>query len=47
MEDTKDILEIDEPAIEASEDDTRDDAPKGKYEALTSAEDDVRRLTGM
>ncbi len=47
MEDTKDILEIDETQVEAPEDDTRDDAPKGKYEALTSAEDDVRRLTGM
>ena len=47
MEDTKDILEIDETQVEALEDDTRDDAPKGKYGALTSAEDDVRRLTGM
>ena len=47
MEDTKDILEIDETQVEAPEDDSRDDAPKGKYEALTSAEDDVRRLTGM
>ena len=47
MEDTKDILEIEEPQVEALEDDTRDDAPMGKYGALTSAEDDVRRLTGM
>ena len=47
MEDTKDILEIDETLVEAQEEDTRDDAPKGKYGALTSAEDDVRRLTGM
>ena len=47
MEDIKDTLEIDESQLEAQEEDTRDDAPKGKYGALTSADDDVRRLTGM
>ena len=47
MEDTKDILEIEEPVVDASEEDTNEDAPKGKYAALTSAEDSVRRLTGM
>ncbi|MBQ5594525.1 MAG: DNA gyrase/topoisomerase IV subunit A, partial [Alistipes sp.] len=47
MEDIKDTLEIDESQLESQEEDTRDDAPKGKYGALTSADDDVRRLTGM
>ena len=42
MEDNRDILELDEGAVEA-----QDEAPKGKYGALTSADDSMRRLTGM
>ena len=47
MEDNKDILEevSTEEVVETDVD--IQDAPKGKYGALTSAEDSVRRLTGM
>ena len=47
MEENKDIIENEERDIDALDADLMDDAPKGKYGALTSAEDDVRRLTGM
>ena len=47
MEENKDIIENEERDVEAQEAELMDDAPKGKYGALTSAEDDVRRLTGM
>ena len=57
MKENKDILESAEEAIiessveaaevEVDDTDTADDAPKGKYGALTSAEDSMRRLTGM
>ena len=47
MEENKDIIENEERDVEAQEADLVDDAPKGKYGALTSAEDDSRRLTGM
>ena len=48
MEETKDILESEVSAQEVVENDVdTQDAPKGKYGALTSAEDSVRRLTGM
>ena len=52
MENNKEILESGEEiaanvdSVELT-DDIVDDTPKGKYGALTSAEDDVRRLTGM
>ena len=47
MEENKDIIEKEERDIDAQDADLMDDAPKGKYGALTSAEDDSRRLTGM
>ena len=48
MEETKDILESEVSAQEVVENDVdTQDVPKGKYGALTSAEDSVRRLTGM
>ena len=48
MEETKDILESEVSAQDVVETDVdTQDAPKGKYGALTSAEDSVRRLTGM
>ena len=47
MEENKDIIENEELNIEAQDAELMDDAPKGKYGALTSAEDDSRRLTGM
>ena len=52
MKEDKEILEGDETVVTNVDsvelmDDIADDAPKGKYGALTSAEDDVRRLTGM
>ena len=47
MEDNKDIMDIEAQDIEAQDVDASDDAPKGKYGALTSAEEDSRRLTGM
>ncbi len=46
MEDKRDIIEVDVPQV-VDEQEGGDDAPKGKYGALTSAEDSVRRLTGM
>ena len=46
MEDKRDIIEVDVPQV-VDEQEGSDDAPKGKYGALTSAEDSVRRLTGM
>ena len=49
MNEDKDILEAEESVVEAVETETEEvaDAPKGKYGALTSAEDSVRRLSGM
>ena len=47
MEENKDIIENEELNVEAQDAELMDDAPKGKYGALTSAEDDSRRLTGM
>ncbi|MBR2866461.1 MAG: DNA gyrase/topoisomerase IV subunit A, partial [Alistipes sp.] len=48
MEDSKDILEVEESQLEPQDggDDVADVA-KGKYDQLTSADDNVRRLTGM
>ena len=53
----KDIIERDEPMVSSAEsaeveladDDTSvaEGVPQGKYGSLTSADDDVRRLTGM
>ena len=47
MEETKDIIEGAESVVEAVETDETVDAPKGKYGALTSADDGVHRLSGM
>ncbi len=47
MEETKDIIEGAESLVEAVETDETVDAPKGKYGALTSADDGVHRLSGM
>ena len=47
MEETKDIIEGAEGLVEAVETDETVDAPKGKYGALTSADDGVHRLSGM
>lgn len=48
MEDNKDILESELSAVESVDSDVDSvDTPQGKYGALTSAEDSVRRLTGM
>ena len=41
MEDNKDIMDVEAQEMESQ------DAPKGKYGALTEAEDSMRRLTGM
>ena len=46
MEDNRDIMDVESQDMETQEVDAQD-APKGKYDALTSAEDSVRRLTGM
>ena len=46
MEDNKDMMDVEAQDIEAQDMDMSD-APKGKYGALTSAEDNVRRLTSM
>ena len=53
MKENKDILEgteeavVETPEVEVEDADVADDAPKGKYGALTGAEDSMRRLTGM
>ena len=53
MKENKDILEgaedavVEAPEVEVEDADVADDVPKGKYGVLTSAEDSMRRLTGM
>ena len=46
MEDNKDILDVETQDVE-SQDAEVQDAPKGKYGSLTTADDSMRRLTGM
>ena len=46
MEDNKDILDVEAQDLEAQDADVQGES-QGKYGALTSAEDSMRRLTGM
>ena len=48
MEDNKDIQSVEESQeIESQDVEAMDEAPKGKYGGLTTADDSMRRLTGM
>ena len=48
MEDNKDIQSVEESQeIESQDVEAMEEAPKGKYGGLTTADDSMRRLTGM
>ena len=48
MEDNKDIQSVEESQeVETQEVEAADETPKGKFGVLTTAEDNMRRLTGM